>query len=219
MYERAFKQYYEEQVTMARGRRLERLKQVDYGEKMLFSNVLWPVFQSFDGFEMEYELKNMSGVSIYVDAFYVPLRMAFECEGFVPHAEKVTRSRFDFEKDRARAIAFHQFKYIPFSLDEIKSDPAKCQRQVYEFLGRFSGSDDAAYRQLTLYEREVLRYAIYLNRPFKTADACFCLGLGEDATRRVLRSLFQKQLIKPVGQGRKTIRQYELTERALEYML
>lgn len=219
MFEQAFEKYYKEQMSLASGRRLERLRQVDYGEKLLFSHVLWPVFQSFDGFEMEYELKNMSGISVYVDAMYVPLRLAFECEGFVPHAEKVTRDRFSFEKERARAIAFHKCKYVPFSRDEMKSDSAKCQRHVYELLGRYSGSDDAAIRELTVYEREVIRYAIYLNKPFKLADACYCLQLQEDTARKVLRTMLEKRLIQPVGQGTKTIRFYKLTERAKDYLL
>ncbi|MCD9023040.1 hypothetical protein [Cohnella silvisoli] len=36
-------------------------------------------------FEVEYERSQ-----VYIDVYYEPLAIAFECEGFVVHAEKIT---------------------------------------------------------------------------------------------------------------------------------
>lgn len=219
MFEREFDLFWKEQVSSASGRRLERLNQDLIGEKKMFREVLWPVFKSFDGFTLEYEMKSTSGISIFVDAFYQPLKFAFESEGFVPHAEKITRDRYSFERKRIRSMVLYGYKYIPFSWDEIEKDPEGCRRSVYELIGRFSGSDEAAYRDLSVYEREVIRYVLYLNRQFRVEDVSYCLQLEQSASRRVLRKLLEKQLIRPAGKGRQKIRIYELTEQASKYML
>jgi hypothetical protein len=104
-------------------------------------------------------------VRIFVDVFYGPLGLAFESEGYVSHAGNITRDRFSFEKKRVRTIGIYGYKYIPFSWDELEKKPDECRRSVYEYLGRFSSGHGIAYEELTVYEREVLRFAVCLNRP------------------------------------------------------
>jgi len=64
---------------------------------------------------LKYEITSSSGVKMYMDVLYVPLLTALECEGFVVHAEKITRDRFDFEKTRVRSMAVNGITYMPFS--------------------------------------------------------------------------------------------------------
>lgn len=218
-FEKEFDSFLKEQIRSARGRRLERLQKDLVGEKKMFREVLWPVFQTFDGFILEYELKNFSGISIFIDAVYRPLQFAFESEGFVPHAEGITRDRFSFERGRARTMALNGLKYIPFSWDELDSRPDACRRSVYELVGRYSGSDDRAMRELTVYEREVIRYALRIQRPFRLEDVCYCLQLGVVTSRKILRGLWEKRLIRPESKGKIKIWSYELADRAKEYML
>lgn len=218
-FERMWDSFLQAEILSAEGRRLERLKKDLVGEKKMFSEVLWPVFQTFEGFSLEYEMKSINGVNIYLDAVYHPLRIVFESEGFVPHAEGITRERFSFERMRIRTLALYGYKFIPFSWDELDKRPESCRRAVYELLGRFSGSGDRAIRELTVYERETIRYALRLHRPFRLQDVCYCLGLGADASRRVLRKLLEKGVIRPLGHGRKKIRLYELDQRVKDYIL
>lgn len=159
MPEQEWEKFVQSQRRTASGNRLERLKKNLVGEKKMFKEALWPVFRSFEGFSLEYEVKSLSGVHIYLDAFYHPLKIAFESEGFVPHAETITRDRFSFERMRIRTMAYLGYKFVPFTWDELDQHPEMCRRTVYELLGRYSGKDDRAYRELTVYEQEVLRYA------------------------------------------------------------
>lgn len=218
-FDSAFNAFLKEQIRTASGRRLERLQKELVGEKKMFREVLWPVFQSFEGFTLEYELKTATGISIFIDTLYHPLAFGFESEGFVPHAENITRDRFAFERGRIRTMVLNGIKYIPFSWDELESRPETCRRSIYELLGRFTGSDDRALKELNVYEREIIRYAMRLQRSFGLTDACYCLQLGPEAARRVLRGLLEKGLIVALGKGRKSIRAYALDKRAFDYML
>lgn len=218
-FNREWEAFLERERMSATGRRLERLNGQLVGERKMFETVLWPTFQSFDGFSLEHEIKSASGVNIYIDAVYHPLQLAFESEGFVPHAEKITRDRFSFERMRVRSLGLFGYKYIPFSWDELDKQADSCRRFVYELLGKYTGSDDLALRELTVYEREMMRYALRTNRPFNMQDVTLCLGLKKDAARKVLRQLMDKQMIRPLGQGEQKVRAYVLDDRASNYVL
>jgi len=105
LFEQEFRRFVEEQKSGAVGRRLEMLEKDMIGEEKLFREVLWPIFGSFKGFVMQYELITLTGVTIYVDAFYEPYLIGFENEGFVAHAENISRDRLDFERSRVRTMA------------------------------------------------------------------------------------------------------------------
>jgi hypothetical protein len=69
--------------------------------------------------------------------------------------------------------------------------------------------------ELSVTEREVLRYARRLNRPIKLKDACYCLQLGPKASRRVLLCLVKKKIIIPIHLDKQRIHAYVLEEHAL----
>lgn len=189
-----FKRFVEAQKRGAKGRHLELLEKDMAGEEKLFREVLWPVFQSFDGFVMQYEMIGFTGVTMYIDAFYEPLGIAFESEGFVAHAENITRDRFDFERFRIRTSASKGYIYFPYSWDELNKRPEACRSSLFELLGKLNGG---AQEDLSLYERAVLQYASYINRPIRVSDVCACLGKGEALSRKVLKELHSKKKLKP----------------------
>jgi len=168
---------------------------------------------------MEHELVSTAGVKMYIDVVLEPFRFAFECDGFVAHAENVTRERFAFERMRVRTMAMYGYKYIPFSWDEMDKRPEACRRTVYELLGRYSASMGTHYLALSVYERETLRCALRLNRPLRLADMNECLQLGPEASRRVLRKLMDKQLIRPMGKGSQRHHEYVVERNAADYLL
>ncbi|WP_156926720.1 hypothetical protein [Cohnella panacarvi] len=85
--------YIEEQRASARGQRKELLERDLTGTKKLLEH-LWTVLVSFEGITLEYEFVGANGERNYIDVYYEPLAIGFECEGFVPHAETITRRRF-----------------------------------------------------------------------------------------------------------------------------
>ncbi|MEK3884707.1 hypothetical protein [Paenibacillus sp. PL2-23] len=208
-FEEAYDQFFREQLKNASGRRLEMLSQDMTAEKKLFKEILWPTFQSFKGFILQYEIITFTGITIFVDIFYMPLGIAFESEGFVAHSEGITRDRFDFERFRVRTLANKGYLYYPFTWDEMNKKPDKCRTSLFELFGRLQVSNQ---EELNVYERAVLRYAAYINRPIHISDVMSCIGKGEVFSRKVLKSLYSKSKIVPVKPNKKRNYTYVLAE-------
>lgn len=201
MHEDEFNRLLEKQIRSATGQRLERLKKDKTGERRLFCNVLRPVLPNLNDLIFEYEMMSIVGVKIYFDMFIPRFRWAPECVGFIPHAQNISRERFDFEQIRIQTMAVNGIKYIPFSWDQLDNKPDQCRRIMFELLGRFAKNDNNGTLELSIYEREVIRYALFLNKPINIKDVSDCTKLKEDASRNLLRKLMSKQLIKPIGKG------------------
>lgn len=213
-----FDKFLVEQKRGATGQRLEMLNRDLTGTiKML--EVLWPVFQTFEGIVLEYEIIGPGGVRIYIDAYLSYMRFGLESEGFGAHAETITRDRFSFEKDRVRALAAHRIRYIPFSKDQLDKRPDHCRRSMYELLGVYRSASEGLRMELNPSERELIRYMIGLMRPLKLADACFCLQMGPHPCRKVIRQLMELKLIRPMGDNMLRHHEYILEDKALDTFL
>ncbi|MFC4776839.1 hypothetical protein ACFO9Q_08605 [Paenibacillus sp. GCM10023252] len=213
MFENEFEKFLEKQKSSAKGMRLELLNKDMTGEKKMLKEALYPVFRSFDGMILEHEVISSTGVKIYVDVFYEPLKLAFECEGFAVHGENITRERFAFEKMRVRTLVIMGYKYVPFTWDELDKKPDACRRAVYELIGRYGGAKEKQSEKLTLQERELLLSFIQLNRPVKASDACQCLGIRRKAGSNLLRKMAARDLLVAAETNRARVHSYLLHER------
>ncbi|MBW5446703.1 hypothetical protein GE107_11585 [Cohnella sp. CFH 77786] len=215
-FEDEFDRLLEEQIRTAEGQRLDMLRKDKTGEKKLFCEALRPVLHSLEGIVLKYEVVSNTGVRIYYDSLF---RWAVECLGFVPHAQNITRDRFDFELVRICTAGTRGITYMPFSWDQLDKKPEYCRRTLYELIGRQTVLPGNAYRDLTIYERETIRYALYLNRTFKLNDVQECTQRKEDACRQILRGMLQKGLIKSVGRGASRLHDFALEPKATHYVL
>jgi hypothetical protein len=214
LFEKQFEVYFEEQKRMANGRRLEMLKKDLTGEIMLLKDILYPVLGTFDGLTMEYEMVSSSGVRIFGDFFYEPIKSVIEIEGFVSHSEMITRDRFDFEKMRIRTFTEYAYPFVPFSRDDIVKKPEVCRRSFYVILGKYGSTGNQTHYHLSVNEREIIRYALRLNRSFGLKDVCYCLQLGRTTCMKLLKVLFEKGLIRPINEGKLRVHEYVLEDKA-----
>ncbi|MDG0814144.1 hypothetical protein OMP40_36355 [Cohnella rhizosphaerae] len=189
--------FIEKQRKTAKGQRLEMLQRDLSGTIKLLTDLLLPVFGSLEGFHLEYEIVGTNGVKIYADVFYEPLGLVFECDGYVPHVELITRDRFSFERMRVRTFALGGYAYFPFSRDELDKKIEMCRRAVYEALGR-RGRGGEGLRELPVHERELLRMAAD-STMFTPKDVRNWLDIGHRKTRELIASMKQSQLITRVG--------------------
>ncbi|MDB4866594.1 MAG: hypothetical protein JWR03_927 [Cohnella sp.] len=203
---------------MKTGMRREMLDRDLTGTKKLLGEVLWPVFGSFDAMELEYELISITGVKVYADVFHRMMRTVFEADGYVSHAENITRDRFSFEKTRIRTFATYGYKYVPFSWDQLDKSPEACKRSVFELLGRFGNANGSSWFELPVYEREIIRCAMVHPGPFRLNDACGWLQLGQEATRKVVRNLVTRRLLKMEGGSEKRSHLFRLTDNARDLL-
>lgn len=219
-FEQEFEALVAEQKRHASGQRLEMLCKDLSSTKEMLRVAVWPVLKSLEGLILEYELVSRSGVKVFVDAVVPEARLALESEGYVVHAQNITRERFSFERRKVRTIAANSLIYVPFSRDELEQRPEECSSSFAELIGRFKGlSVGQIFSELTVNEREVIRYGKHLLRPLKPGDVMHCLGCGVDMAYRVLKDMEKKSLVVPAGNGEKRIRQYRLTEKAYRYPL
>ncbi len=205
----------ETQIKKASGMRLELLQKQDVGERKLIVEIIWPVRKTLEGITLEKEIVTLTGAKAYIDAFDENFRLGLESEGFVAHAERVTRARFEFERNKIRSMMAQGIHYTPFTYDEMDKRPEACRRALYEIYGRLSSpTSHFTEDQLTLYEREVIRYALWLGRSFSIQDVQTCTNKGEYICRKVIRSLLKKRLIRPLYLNRTRNHYYVLEEKA-----
>ncbi|CAN7713070.1 hypothetical protein [Paenibacillus sp. LjRoot56] len=215
MFEKEYEVFWNEQVHHAEGQRLEMLQRDLTGTKILLKEVLLPVLGSFDGLELEYEMLSLSGVKIYGDVCHPTLGIVFEEDSFITHAEKITRDRFSFERARARSVAMLGYTYFPFSRDELEKKPSFCQRNLYEWIGRFGNAQEVGLHELAVYEREILRFALTSNKPFNVKEVCHWLQLTRVTSSKILRGLVSKGLLSPSGGSLTRSYQFLITEKAI----
>src|SRR5690606_12231753 len=82
VFNRQFKHFLAQQKREADPKRLEMLNKDLTGTIALLRNVVFPVLGSFDNWKLEHRIVNTAGVSLYLDAYYTPLQLGLECEGF-----------------------------------------------------------------------------------------------------------------------------------------
>jgi hypothetical protein len=215
VFEEKYHGFWKEQVRGASGQRLELLHRDLTGTKKLLEMVLLPVLGSFEGLLLEHEMVSLTGTKIYGDAFHPQLRTVFEEDSFVTHAEKITRDRFSFERARARSIATLGLTYFPYSRDELEKKPDFCQRNLYELIGRIGNVDGTGLQRLPVYEREVMRFAVLRNKPFRLAEECEWLQLKRETCRKIIRDLEVKGFVYPVGGGRTRCHEFMITEKGI----
>lgn len=218
MYEEEFNELLEKQIHNASGQRLERLKKDKTGERKLYCEVLRHVLPNLDDLILEHELLSIVGVKIYLDMYIPRFQLAPECVGFIPHAQNISRERFDFEQVRIQTMAVNGIKYIPFSWDQMDRKPDQCRRVMFELLGRFSSNDNREKLDLSVYEKEIIRYALYLNKPFNIKNVSECTKLKEDTCRKLLRNLLVKKLIKPIGKGSRRFHFYVIELETVKFI-
>jgi hypothetical protein len=222
MFESMYEKLLEEQKRQATGMRLEMLEKHGEGERKLLVDVVLPVLKTTEGLILEHEIVTLTGVKAYIDAFQVPFEIGIEGEGFAVHAQNITRSRFDFEKNKIRSMGVYGFTYFPFTWDEMDKKTEICKRALYEFLGRRTSGGSgtvgpavargASYSEVSLYEREVIRYALRLGRPIRMVDVCECLQSGQDFGRKIIRMMITKNLLTPTNLNAQRLHEYILVE-------
>ncbi|BBI31692.1 hypothetical protein [Cohnella abietis] len=200
MFEKEFENLLKDQIRGASGQRLEMLQRDLTGTRKMLE-VLYPVLGTLDGLILEYEMVSFSGVKIYGDVVHLDLRIWFEEENFLTHAELITRDRFTFERSRVRSVTISDYMYFPYSRDELEKKPEFCQRNLHELLARTTNSQYIELLKLPVYEREVLRCALLRDKAFLLADACEWLNVTKETCRKILRTLETKCYISLVGGG------------------
>ncbi|GAB2695336.1 DNA-binding response regulator [Paenibacillus thermoaerophilus] len=196
-------------LEMRSGERRRRLMEGhSHAERMFAQQVWWPVLRSFDDLHPEYEVKDYKDGSRYLDFAFLrpPYDVAIEIDGYGPHARDMSRRQFSDQLSRQNQLILDDWKVLRFSYDDIAERPRQCQQVIQQMLGKWYGVGSSA---LPLREREVIRRARRLNRPFAVAEVCQWLGVEQQTARKILKELLANGYVS-ADPELKRIRRYRL---------
>jgi hypothetical protein len=173
-----------------------------------------PAIGSFDFLHAEYEVTNFRDGNYYLDHAYIrsPHLIDWEIDDFSSHGKNITRRGFDYERDRQNHLMLDGWKIYRFSLDAIKERPRQCQQFVLQVLGSLYGGYTGDTPSLTLKQREVMRLAQRLQRPFTPMEVCVQLGIGNRHARDLLHDLVKAGSLEIAG-GQERARSYRVSSR------
>jgi predicted transcriptional regulator len=214
MFEKQYQLWMTEQRNKRSGEALRRLNE-GHGEseKLFIKEIWWPTIGSLEFLQAEYEVVNYRDGSYFLDFAYIrsPHRIDWEVDDYSSHAKNLDRRGFNYERDRQNQLILDRWEMYRFPLDVIKERPRQCQQFLLQVMGMLYGgkTDDPV---LSLIQREIMRLAIRLQRPFTPSEVCVQLGIGNRYARNLLHDLVKMNLLE-IASGNERVRSYRITNR------
>ncbi|MGZ9583318.1 DNA-binding response regulator [Paenibacillus marinisediminis] len=192
-----------------------------YAEKLFLERVWFPAFRSFDRLYPEYEVADFRDGSRFIDFAYIryPLQLAIEIDGYGTHSAKASRWQFSDSLIRQNHLVIDGWRILRFSCDDVEEKPRMCEQLLQQFLGSWiSGEPSKLADTSELLEREVLRYALSLNRKIQPHDVCELLKVSIDKAYSILHSMLRNGSLLPGGKGEKRTKLYEVNRSYIDRM-
>jgi hypothetical protein len=183
------------------GPRLDRLTDgLGHGEIAFLKNVWWPLFHDFDHLHPEYEVRDYQGGFRYVDFAYIEpsFRIAIEIDGITTHWREITQSQFFEHVQRQNMLIIDGWHVLRFTYDSIKGNPRVCQQTVQQLMGKWRALSDE-FSELSVYEREIVRYSSRALEPIRPTDVASLLHVSAKHARVLIGQLVNKRWLSPVS--------------------
>ncbi|AIQ58160.1 hypothetical protein [Paenibacillus borealis] len=193
-------------------RRGRLLRGHNYAEKLFLQNVWWPLFESLEYLHPEYEVYDWNRKSQFLDFAFLPpngARFGIECDGFQSHIKDMDREKFSYALNRDTFLTGMGWKMLHFSFDDLQQRPEVCRMLLQLVLAPYLARSTAA-QHLISEEMDVLRLAWRIARPLRPKDVTEYLHINFRTARRLLVSLTDKGLLKPVI-SKERVRYYEVS--------
>ncbi|CAH1191481.1 hypothetical protein PAECIP111891_00012 [Paenibacillus allorhizoplanae] len=193
-----YKTWLEKQRENLTGEALRRLHEGHAHNEKLFVQDLWlPAVGNLDFLHAEYEVTNFRDGFFYLDFAYIrpPYLINWEVDDFSSHAKLVTRRSFEYERERQNQLMLDGWHIYRFPLDAIKEKPRRCQQLILQVLGKLYGGGVITDLKLSLKQRETLRFARQIQRPFMPQEICDLLFIKGQHARTLLHELVQSGLL------------------------
>jgi hypothetical protein len=196
-----------------RRRRGERLRRLQKGylapERLLLEKVIFPVLGSLHDIHPEFEV-NVPGEAPYFLDFALirsALRVDFELDGYGPHQRDASRYTFSGDRRRDAWLRGDGWIVLRFSYDDVVENAALLQKLVRRLLVRYEMRREG----LDIFEVEVLKFALSRRRQvIKVAELIPLMAIGRDRTRKLLREMASRGILRVMGDEPKRVHRYEL---------
>lgn len=212
-FEEAHGLFIEQHLNARTGERKGRLvRGHKFAEKIFLQNVWWPLFESLEHLHPEYEVYDWNRKSQFLDFAFLPQNgscFGIECDGFQSHVKDMDREKFSYSINRETFLTGMGWKMVHFSFEDLQQRPEVCRMLLQLVLAPHLARESARVDILSE-EKEVLRLAWRLGKAIRPMDVKEHFGINFRTARRLLNSLSDKKLLKPVNSGER-IRYYEVS--------
>ncbi|CAM3533200.1 DNA-binding response regulator [Paenibacillus lupini] len=209
-YEEVYESWFHDHLKRRVGENKRRLLEGHSHEGQLFLQKVWfPAFSQFDYLHPEFEIVDFRDGKRYLDFAYIrsPLRLAIEIDGFNTHAAGVSRWQFSDHLVRQNHLVIDEWNVLRFSYDDVRDKPRMCIQILQQFFGSRLGSAlDADSSADDILEKEIIRYALQLDRPIRPIDVRQHLQIGKDRTKSLINNLIKSNRLIKHGEGTKRAR-------------
>ncbi|MFS1511222.1 DNA-binding response regulator [Chengkuizengella sp. SCS-71B] len=219
-FEEAHEKFIQEHINSRNGASLRRLEEGhNFAEILFLQKVWWPAFNDFKYLHPEYQVSDFKDGNRYIDFAYIRSNMllAIEIDGFGSHWQNISRWEFSDHCRRQNDLITDGWKILRFTYDDINNSPRCCQQKLQQFMGRWFGEDKNII-EATLVEKEAIRFAMKLGRPFTPTELSKHLDIDIKTSRKLLYSLVSKKWLEP-ERGIQRIRSYRLNIEGKNYIL
>lgn len=221
-FEQAYEAFMESHIAKRTGERRGRLMSRNFhAEKLFLKNIWWVLKGNLDDLHPEYEILDWRGRPYYADlAWRTPWNfiLLLEIKGFAPHVRDLDRTGFDNETSREAFLQGIGYRILSFSYDNVAQKPDLCITLLRIFVSQFESAAKPV-AATDLLEKEIMRLAFKLARPFRPIDMTRQLQINYRTAKKRIGNMVAKELIAPVprGQGKREV-SFKLTEKAYRYL-
>ncbi|MFC5530304.1 hypothetical protein [Cohnella yongneupensis] len=203
-FEQAYESYMNKHISLRTGERKGRLlTRKLHAEKLFLGNVWWPIKGNLDFLHPEYEISDWRGRPYFIDNAYAqpgsPI-ILWEIKGFGTHIREMDRQGFSNELNREFYLQGIGYRLVSLAYDDVAERPELVISLLKLFLSQFQPHTMPG-KLAPLAEKEIIRLALRLARPFRPVDVSRHLDLNYRTTMKHLNNLLAKKWIKPVSSG------------------
>jgi hypothetical protein len=209
-FEEAHAHFIESHAKKRSGDRLYHLKKGhEHAEQLFLKLIWWIAFGNFDHLHPQYEVYDFKDGKRYLDFAFILgfIKICIEIDGFGPHWQNMSLEKFSDDRTRQNYLSMERWIILRFSYDDIVNHPRQCQQILQQQLGLLLGNQSNVH--LNHYEQEVVRYGLKTNGILNIHEIHDHLMISDKAARILLRSMAQKNLLRPIG-GPMRIHSYQL---------
>ncbi|WP_217593269.1 DNA-binding response regulator [Cohnella sp. GbtcB17] len=214
--EELYWKWLEEQRRGRTGESLRRLLEGHAFNEALFTKEIWlKGVGNLNYLKAEYEVPGFGEGYFYVDNAYLrpPYKVGWEIDDFKTHGQHTSRRTFEYERERQNHLVLNGWIIFRMPLDMIRDQPNKCRRFVQFTLGKLYGDfGETKEISLPLKQREIVRFANKLQRPFSPAEACDVLGIRPRHARNLLHEMTEQGWLEAAS-GVQRVRTYRLGQK------
>ncbi|GAA3405494.1 DNA-binding response regulator [Paenibacillus hodogayensis] len=184
-----------------------------HAERLFAESVWWPAFHHFSNLHPEYEVVDFRDGVRFLDFAYIhgQIRVCIEIDGFGPHRRDIDRKQFSDELSRQNQLVIDGWQIIRFSYDDVKEKPRRCQQTLQQLFGRLFGNAESGEGNLSVLEKEALRYVSRNQGVARPGDLFRYLGVGRKRGNALVQSLIEKKWFQSRGSTQR-VRAYRLKE-------